>query len=282
LHQGKSKRLFLIADIILNNKDKISIRTRGLEKIFQVGPKRVQAFNDLDLAVRQGEFFAIVGPSGCGKTTLLRCFAGIDKPTSGYLEIETELPSHGGNLAMVFQEHGLYPWMSVKENLNFVLKASNIEKEKHEEIIRDLLAQVGLSRFSDFYPYQLSGGMNQRVALLRAFCVHPQILLMDEPFVFLDYQNRISLQSILLKLWSRQKQTIVFVTHNINEAVALADRVVVMSKGPGRIKREIICDFERPRNIVALRQNPVYQKIVVEITEELKVEIDRETNETIL
>lgn len=258
------------------------IKTTGLEKRFENGDKSVLAFTDLNLEIKKNEFFSIVGPSGCGKTTLLRCLAGIEKPTSGHLEISAEQTEGRSKIAMVFQEHGLYPWMTIEQNLMFVLKASQVPPEDHKPVTEHFLGLVGLSKFKKFFPYQLSGGMNQRVALVRAFCIQPRILLMDEPFVFLDYQNRIILQNILLQLWQEKKQTVVFVTHNINEAAALADRVMLMTSTPGRFKQELNCDFGRPRDIVSLRKNPEYQKIVVEITEHLKKEIELEDRQQVV
>jgi NitT/TauT family transport system ATP-binding protein len=250
------------------------IHADGLGKRFGDGHKSVQAFEGMSLDVKRGEFVCIVGPSGCGKTTLLRCLAGIEKSSEGSFRIDLEAQFGRSKLAMVFQEHGLYPWMTVEGNLRFVLEASPVPTDEHQGIVENLLGQVGLARFKGFYPHQLSGGMNQRVALVRAFCVNPQVLLMDEPFVFLDYQNRIILQNLLLKLWGNTRQTILFVTHNINEAAALADRVLVMTSGPGRIRDEIRCDFERPRDVIALRRNPDYQEIVIRITDQLRQEIE--------
>lgn len=263
----------------MDEQKTICISAKGLHKRFEKGRKSVQAFQELDLEIKKGEFFSIIGPSGCGKTTLLRCLAGIETPTGGTLNIHTEEIQDQNRIAMVFQEHGLYPWMTVKENLQFVLSASSIDSKKHDGIIDHFLKQVGLTRFHNFYPYQLSGGMNQRVALVRAFCVYPQLLLMDEPFVFLDYQNRVILQNLLLELWEEQRQTIVFVTHNINEAATMADRLVVMTAGPGRIRREVRCEFERPRDVIGIRENPDFQRIVVQITSDLRDEIEMSASE---
>lgn len=250
----------------MQNSNRHIIKTSGLGKRFPKGDGYIQAFEKLDLNIRNGEFFSIVGPSGCGKTTLLRCLAGIDKPDAGSFETVSQEGGSIPRLAMVFQEHGLYPWMTVKKNLLFVLRASPLDPGEHNRIISDLLSKVGLSKYDQFYPNQLSGGMAQRVALVRAFCVRPKILLMDEPFVFLDYQTRITLQNLLLDLWREAKQTVIFVTHNINEAAALSDRVAVMSRRPGRIRRKIECDFPRPRDVIELRKNRDFQDIVVRIT----------------
>ena len=250
------------------------IRLEGLGKSFFERGKTLEAFRDLNLEVRRGEFLCLLGPSGCGKTTLLRCLAGIETPTTGRLEIRAESKKNASRLAMVFQQHGLFPWMTVEGNLRFVLKASAIEPDLHSEIINRFLERVDLAAFKRFYPHQLSGGMNQRISLIRAFCVYPQILLMDEPFVFLDYQNRSSLQALLLQLFEETRQTVVFVTHNINEAVTLGDRVLVMTSGPGRFKREVQCNFPRPRDVVKLREDQDYGRLVVGLTDELQEEFE--------
>jgi len=248
--------------------------TENLGKRFENGQKSVQAFTDINLSIRRGEFVCLVGPSGCGKTTLLRCMAGIETPTTGRVEIVADPKPNTSRLAMVFQQHWLYPWMTVEENLRFVLQASPIDAVLHADIIDRFINRVGLGLFRKFYPYQLSGGMNQRLSLIRAFCIHPQMLLMDEPFVFLDYQNRMMLQKLLLELWADEKQTIVFVTHNINEAIALGDRVLLMTASPGTIKREMVSEFPRPRDVVDLRRDPHYEEMVVDITNDLREEIE--------
>ena len=251
------------------------LAVRDLDKVFQDGEDRVEAFSHISLEARPGEFLCVVGPSGCGKTTLLRCLAGIETPTSGNIQRQLEPGADGAEQAMVFQQHGLFPWLTVEDNLHFVLRESPVPRAEHDDIVQRLLDRVGLLRFRRFYPYQLSGGMNQRVALVRAFCVQPQVLLMDEPFVFLDYQNRIVLQDLLLELWAEQRQTIVFVSHNINEAIALGDRVLVMPGMPGPFVQEIVCPFPRPRDIVELRGNPDYQRSVIEVTRLLRQEQER-------
>ncbi|MCB9476249.1 MAG: ABC transporter ATP-binding protein [Deltaproteobacteria bacterium] len=256
-----------------DNDNSYHIRLEGLGKSFQDKTRHVRAFDDLNLRVRHGEFVCVVGPSGCGKTTMLRCLAGIETPTDGVMEVHRAPEPETSPRAMVFQQHGLYPWMTVQGNLKFVLDASPIPPEQHEEIIDRHLTRVGLSRFKNFYPYQLSGGMNQRLSLVRAFCVNPQLLLMDEPFVYLDYQNRVNLQALLLELWSDREPTIVFVTHNINEAFTLADRVMVMTRSPGTFKREVACDFPRPRDVLELRKNTEFQDKVFFVTQDLKEEI---------
>jgi NitT/TauT family transport system ATP-binding protein len=251
------------------------LAVHDLAKVFQDGEDRVVAFDEIALQAHPGEFLCVVGPSGCGKTTLLRCLAGIETPSEGTIDRRVDPDAQGAQQAMVFQQHGLFPWLTVEGNLHFVLRESPVPRERHEEIVQRLLGRVGLLRFRRFYPYQLSGGMNQRVALVRAFCVQPQVLLMDEPFVFLDYQNRIVLQDLLLELWTEQRQTIVFVSHNINEAIALGDRVLVMPGTPGPFVQEIACPFPRPRDVVELRTDPDYQRIVVEVTRQLRLEQER-------
>ena len=252
-----------------------AILVENLSKRFDGAGRAVDAFGDIDLTVDAGEFVCLLGPSGCGKTTLLRCLAGIEDPSTGTLRLAADPRPDAAGMAMVFQQPGLFPWMTVEANLHFALRASPVPAADHGTIVDRLLGRVGLSKYRGFYPYQLSGGMMQRVSLVRAFCVQPKVLLMDEPFAHLDYQNRIILQDLLLELWKDQGQTIVFVTHNINEAIALGDRVLLMPGLPGPFRREIPCPFPRPRDIIALRQEVAYQEIVVEITRELKGEIER-------
>jgi NitT/TauT family transport system ATP-binding protein len=259
----------------MHGSDDRFVRIEKLGKRFGDGRKLVEAFEDLNLDVHKGEFLCLVGPSGCGKTTLLRTLAGVEKASTGNFSVDWGDKNKTTPLSMVFQQPGLYPWMSVEGNLRFVLNASPIETERHDEIISSFIERVGLTKFRSFHPHQLSGGMKQRVSLIRAFCVYPQLLLMDEPFVFLDYQNRMILHQLLLELWEDQRQTIIFVTHNINEAVTLGDRVMVMTASPGRFKREVVCDFPRPRDVVELRKNSEFGQTVVEITEDLKEEIER-------
>jgi NitT/TauT family transport system ATP-binding protein len=248
------------------------ISARQLGKSFFNGEKETCAYQDLSFDVRPGEFFCILGPSGCGKTSLLRTFAGLESPSSGELQIAA-----GGNAAadigMVFQEHGLFPWMTLRNNIRFLLQNNPAMVDRDcDAITDDYLAKVGLSRFAQHYPHQASGGMRQRISIARAFANAPDILLMDEPFVFLDFQARLSLQQLLLSIWAEAKTTVVFVTHDIEEAVLLADRILVMSAHPGRIKTLLDIELERPRDAIAVRKSVKFHGYVDDILSLLQEE----------
>jgi len=175
---------------------------------------------------------------------------------------------------MVFQEHGLFPWMTLKDNITFPLKNdSSFDKQTIEEISTQYLQRVGLSKFANFFPHQVSGGMRQRISIARSFAVDPDILLMDEPFVFLDYQNRLLLQDILLNLWQESNKTVLFVTHNINEAVSLSDRIMIMTAHPGRVKADITIDLSRPRDMFEIRKSAQFTNYVNDITDLIKDEM---------
>jgi len=211
----------------------------------------VSALSDLSLEVGDSEFVCILGPSGCGKTTLLRIVAGLDQPTSGAVLIDGHpIDRPCPKLAMIFQEYSLYPWRSVLANVTFGLEMQGAAVARRQEVARKYLALVGLSDFASHYPYELSGGMRQRVAVARALAIEPAVLLMDEPFGALDAQTRNVMQMELLGIWEKTRKTILFVTHSVDEAVFLADRIVVLTKRPGKI-REIVpvkkCPHPRDR-----------------------------------
>lgn len=204
---------------------------------------------DLDLEVDEGCFCCVVGPSGCGKSTLLRIIAGLYQPAKGEVLLDNKPPSLAdGEIGFVFQEDALFPWYTVEENIKFGLKARNIAKERWDDIIEQNLHKVGLSEYRRYYPKQLSGGMKQRVAIARVLAYNPKLLLMDEPFAALDALNRNKLQMELIELWNREKKTVIFVTHNIDEAVFLAERLIIMGSQPGRIKQSLVISLPRPRD----------------------------------
>ncbi len=222
----------------------MKIVIRDLEKSFD----GLVALKDLDLKVEEGEFLSIVGPTGCGKTTLLNIIAGLEKPTSGSVDIgDRRVVGPGFDRGMMFQEGALLPWRTVAENVAFGLEIKGLDSGKRSAIANSYIELVGLSGFEDKYPYELSGGMAQRAALARTLAYDPEILLMDEPFASVDALTRERLQNELLRIWGAMRKTILFVTHSIDEAVYLADRVAVMSSRPGRIKSVVEVALPRPR-----------------------------------
>jgi NitT/TauT family transport system ATP-binding protein len=247
-----------------------AIRIRELYKDFG----GLIAIDGVSVDIAQGEFFMIVGPSGCGKTTLLRILAGLESVTAGVIEIETPTSSRPVN-SMIFQGDSIFPWMTVWNNAAYGLKMRRVPAAMIKEIVGHYLARTGLTRFADYYPYQLSGGMRQRVAIARAFANDPEILLMDEPFSALDAQNKLLLQEELLRIWEEHKKTVVFITHSVDEAVFLGDRILVMTAQPGKVKTFVQVPLARPRNIIALQKTPEYGELITQIWSSLREEVDR-------
>ncbi len=223
-----------------------------IEKVFKVFSQRgreILAIENISLQIKNKEFTTILGPSGCGKSTLLRIVAGLTKPTQGVVRLDGKVVSGPGqDRGMVFQSYTLFPWLTVKENIQFGLELSGMEKSKQEEIVQEFIEKVGLKGFEGAYPKELSGGMKQRVAIARALANNPDILLLDEPFGALDAQTRSLMQELLTQVWEDLHKTILFVTHDVEEAIFLSDRVFVMTARPGKIKAEIEIPLERPRN----------------------------------
>jgi NitT/TauT family transport system ATP-binding protein len=238
-------------------------------KLFLEGS--VIAFRNVDLQIRNQEVLCVVGPSGCGKTTLLRCIGGLLAPSSGQVLIDGQSvirPREG--VAIVFQHFGLLPWKSVVDNVAFGLRIAGAPREMIAERLDHYIQLVGLAGFENHYPYQLSGGMQQRVGLARALAIDPEILLMDEPFASVDAQTREVLQEELLQLHERERKTMIFITHSIDEAIILGDRVAVMASRPGRIKEILAVDFDRPRDPAAVRAQSRYTELRNHIWEELR------------
>ena len=209
----------------------------------------ILALSDISLDIKPKEFICLLGPSGCGKTTLLRIIGGLDQATSGCIAINSHKVTGPDNMmAMIFQEYSLFPWRTIRDNIAFGLEIRDVPKTERAEAVDTYLSLVGLAEFADSYPYELSGGMRQRVAVARALAINPGILLMDEPFGALDAQTRNKMQRELLDIWEKTKKTIIFVTHSVDEAVFLADRVVVLTPRPGRIREVIPIDLPRPRD----------------------------------
>lgn len=227
---------------------------------------------DMSLIVREGEFLCLVGPSGCGKTTLLRLVAGLIKPTSGEIFLDgRKIEGPDRDRGFVFQEYALFPWLTVKKNIEFGLEISSIERTKREAIAQKYIDLVELRGFEDRFPKELSGGMKQRVGIARAFANDPKLLLMDEPFGSLDAQTRNLMQGELLRIWEKEHKTVLFVTHSVDEAVYLADRVVVLSARPAKVKEVVKVGLTRPR----VRTSPEANRIRDMILKSLGAEIER-------
>ncbi len=248
------------------------ITIENVNKTFTSGQSQIVALQNINLTIKDGEFFCIVGPSGCGKTTLLRILANLEEATSGSIAITANSSDRPVN-SMVFQEQSIFPWMTVAENVAYGLRMRGISKKLRTEIAHHYIQMIGLSKFADTYPCQLSGGMKQRVSVARAFANDPEILLMDEPFGALDEQNRIILQQELLHIWETSKKTTVFITHSIDEALCVGDKVMIMTAHPGTIKSIIDIDLPRPRDISVIRTtvhyNELFQKIWLSLREEV-------------
>jgi NitT/TauT family transport system ATP-binding protein len=233
------------------------------------------ALQNIDLEIEQGEFVCIVGPSGCGKSTLLHLVAGLDRPTTGEITVDgSPVNGPGTDRILLFQELGLFPWLTVRQNVEFGLKMAGVSKTERRDRARVFLRMVHLSHFEDHYIHQLSGGMKQRVALARSLAIRPKILLMDEPFAALDAQTRDMLHDELERIWKETSPTIIFVTHNVREAVRLGDRVLLMSFRPGRIKKQFQIDLQRPRHV----EDSDVACMSKEILGQLREEIDRSFN----
>ena len=263
-----------LRDIEQPYEGKVKIKINSLSKVFKVKNKDLVAFQDIDLTINEGEFWCFVGPSGCGKTTLLRVLAGLELPSSGILEITHNDNSKPLN-SMIFQEHALFPWMTVWDNIAYGLKNRNVPKKEIKKIVNDFITKTGLEGFEKVFPYQLSGGMRQRVSIARAFANDPEILFMDEPFASLDEQNRIILQQELLQIWESNRKTVVFITHSIDEAIFLSDKVMLMSNHPGKIKSIYSVDIPRPRVMSEMRKLPYFSDLFLKIWSELKDEVSR-------
>jgi NitT/TauT family transport system ATP-binding protein len=239
------------------------------------------ALDNIDLKVQPGEFLCIVGPSGCGKSTLLHLVAGLHQQTSGNVLVDNKsVAGPGTDRILLFQELGLFPWLTVGENVEFGMKMKGIGKAEREEKTRYYLRLVHLAQFKDSYTHQLSGGMKQRVALARALATEPDVLLMDEPFAALDAQTRDLLHDELEKIWAETGRTIIFVTHNVREAIRLGDRVVLLTFRPGRVKQEFPVDLPRPRHLedvdVARAAREVLDSLREEINKSLEAEYGHE------
>ena len=250
----------------------------GVAKRYGGGADAFEAIRDVTLKTEPGELLCIVGPSGCGKTTLLRCVSGLMPPTAGRVELDGDLvttpPRH---MALVFQDYSrsLLPWLDIAGNVTLPLKAAGMPRESRDELAAEALAAVGLAGHEHKYPWQLSGGMQQRAAIARALAYEPSILLLDEPFASVDAQTRAELEDLLLEVWEREGLTVLLVTHDIDEAVYLADRVVVLSSSPTQVKEVIGVDLPRPRDQIATKELPEFAHLRARVFASIKAESSR-------
>jgi NitT/TauT family transport system ATP-binding protein len=238
------------------------ISVRKLSKSYRLrGGQRIEALRAIDLDIARQEFVCVIGASGCGKSTLLRIIGGFEQADAGEVSIATAGTAAGPVTATVFQEDSVFPWLTAEANVAYGLRIRGLPQSQRRPIVDDLIEKVGLTSFRHAYPGQLSGGMRQRVSVARAFASQPEVLLMDEPFGALDEQTRLRLQDELLRLWSQHRQTVVFITHSLDEAITLSDRIVVLGARPGRIRAIIPVDIPRPRQVASLRGNPRYGEL---------------------
>jgi len=251
--------------------NEVVINITHLSKSFTRERGRIIALDDFGLEVREGEFVCLLGPSGCGKTTVLRIVAGLEAKSGGSVKVEgKEVRDAGPDRGMVFQEFALFPWRSVRKNIEFGLEVKNVPETKRADVSKVLIELVGLKGFEDAHPRELSGGMKQRVAIARALANDPEVLLMDEPFGSLDAQTRNLMQKELLRIWSARRKTVLFVTHSVEEAVYLADRIVVMTARPGKVREIIDVPLNRPRDRTSREFIAIRSKVLGELEEEFE------------
>jgi NitT/TauT family transport system ATP-binding protein len=249
---------------------------RGVTRDFFSRGKLVTALGGVDLEIPEGEFLTIVGPSGCGKSTLLNLISGLMPPSGGAIWYRGhEVRGVNTEIGYITQQDNLYPWRTLRDNVAFPLEIQRVPAEERRRRAAALIAKVGLAGFEDHYPYELSGGMRQRANIIRTLIYDPQLILMDEPFGPLDAQTRVILQDQLLKLWLESRKTVVFITHDLVEAIALADRVAVMTARPGVIKSVNEVTISRPRDIFHIHDNEAFRRLYDKLWEELEVEVRR-------
>jgi NitT/TauT family transport system ATP-binding protein len=277
LSRGKSASLAVLPLRPMDANAVAKVSLQGISLSYRTNDgSQLLALDDINLRVDPGEFVCIVGPSGCGKSTLLHLIAGLQAATSGKVLVDDKTVSGPGtDRILIFQELGLFPWLTVGQNVEFGMKMKGISKAERREKIEYYLRLVHLGQFKDSYTHQLSGGMRQRVALARALASEPDVLLMDEPFAALDAQTRDLLHDELERIWAETGRTIIFVTHNVREAVRLGDRVVVLTFRPGRIKREFAVDLPRPRHL----EDVAVAKTAREVLDDLREEINKSLEE---
>ena len=253
----------------------MKVDLKNVNKSFTKGKNEtLPVLQDIDFSIEAGEFVSLLGPSGCGKSTILKLIAGLSHPSSGELKVnDTSITGPGTDRVVVFQEGGLFPWMTVLENVTYGLKIKKMSKAEAEEKAMEGLRMVHLGNFTGAYPHELSGGMKQRVAIARALVMDPDVLLMDEPFAALDEQTRLVLHQELQDIWQKTGKTILFITHNIREALTLSDRVLLMSTRPGTIKKSFTVPASRPRN--------PSDSVIVDLEKRVMAELEEEMNKVL-
>ena len=250
-----------------------SVSIQAVSRVFETAKgQRTQALLPVDFEVRDNDFVTILGPSGCGKSTLLRIVAGLDHATSGRVLLDgVPVEGPGADRGMVFQSYTLFPWLTIEQNIRFGLRERGMLESAQKERAAYFIAKVGLRGFEQHFPKQLSGGMQQRTAIARALANDPKILLMDEPFGALDNQTRVLMQELLLGIWEAERKTVLFVTHDIDEAIFMANRVAVFSARPGRIKTELAVQLAHPRHYT-IKTSPEFMDLKARLTEEIRAE----------
>jgi NitT/TauT family transport system ATP-binding protein len=251
---------------------------RGLTRDFALSDGVLRVVDDLSLSVAEGEFISLIGPSGSGKSTILNMMSGILERTSGEILIDGATVSRSEltkRLGYVFQNDNCYPWRTVAENIGFGLEIAGVPKREREARVAEAIERIGLKGFEKAFPKMLSGGMRQRVSLMRTLIMKPSILLMDEPFGALDTHTKFEMHKLLLDLWEAERQTVMFITHDLGEAITLSDRIIVLSARPGRIKDTFDVDLPRPRNALSVREMPEYSKLFSRIWHSLGEEFDK-------
>ncbi|MCP2253761.1 NitT/TauT family transport system ATP-binding protein [Prauserella aidingensis] len=254
------------ASALVDDPPQPMIGCRGVSKTFPGAGRDFVALDGVDLDIAPDEFITVLGPSGCGKSTLLNLIAGFDLPTAGTVSVAGgPVTGPSPDKGVVFQDFALFPWLTVRKNIAYGLREKRLPKAEIRRIVDDMLDTVGLERVADHYPHQLSGGMKQRVSIARVLAIDPRILLLDEPFGALDEQRRSGLQDELLRIWEQRRKTAVFVTHSVEEAIVLGDRVVVMAAGPGRITAVVDVDLARPRDRTSDEFNALRREVTAHL-----------------
>jgi NitT/TauT family transport system ATP-binding protein len=254
------------------------VEIQALSKRYEVDDGEIVALSSISLTIAEGEFVCLLGPSGCGKSTLLKIVAGLVAPSGGSIRIAgAPISGPGPDRAVVFQDYALFPWMTVTDNVEFGLAARGVDAARRRTTSAELLRAVGLADFAAKYPHHLSGGMKQRVSIARALAVDPVLLLMDEPFGALDAQTRYVMQQELLRIWRAYRKTVLFVTHSIDEALYLADRVLIMTARPGRIKQDLRVSTARPRDITSAEFGVLRRQALDQLSDEIARSMAQET-----